>query len=249
MARRFDRVVPWFFLAYGLFAVGLEAAFTRDEVTIATGLETILLALIDFLWAGELLFLSHALFVLAVLSPFVLWGSSPIFYRDTSIGSTAFIHSMALGAVLAIPLSLLGVLAQRVSKRGDVAEDSPAMRALRWGFRGGLLLIVLAMRLGQWSTGGIALVYAGAALAIAAIAIVLPKRIHVRRVGVGGVLLLLGGSALLVIGAAKIVVGGHMSGEEAAIGAVPAAILAAIGGVVMLTSRPVRENPSHEKLR
>lgn len=242
MRRRFDRIVPWLFLAYGLFAVGLEAAFTHDELTIATGLETILLALIDFLWAGELVFLSNALFVVAALSPLVLWGSSPIFYRDTSIGSDAFIHSMALGAVLAIPLALLSVLARRASKRGDVTEDSAAMRVLRWCFRGGLLLIVLAMRLGQWSTEGIALVYAGAALAVVAIAIVLPKRVHIGRIGVGGVLLLLGLSALLVIGAGKIVVGGHMSGEEAALGAVPAAILAALGGVLMLISSR-RETP------
>jgi hypothetical protein len=235
--RKFDRLVPWLFLVYGCFAVGLEAAFTHDEITIATGLETILLSLIDFLWAGEFLFLSNALFGVAFLSPLLLWGSSPIFYRDTSIGSDAFIHSMALGGVVAIPLALLGVLARRASVRSDVAEDSRAMRVLRWCFRGGLLLIVLAMRLGQWSTEGIALVYAGAVLAVLAIAIVLPRRVRLGRLGVGGVLMLLGLAALLVIGAAKLVVGGHMSGEEAAVGAVPAALLAIIGGVLMLRRR------------
>jgi len=243
--RKLDRVVPWLFLAYGLFAVGLEAAFTHDEITIATGLETILLSLIDLLWAGELGGLAIALFVVAGLSPLLLWGSSPIFYRDTSIGSDAFVHSMALGTAVAIPLALLGVLARRARRHGEESEDSKTMRVLRWAFRGGLLLIVLSMRLGQWSSEGIALVYAGAVLAVAAIAIVLPRRVKLGRVGVGGVLLLLGLSALLVIGAAKVVVGGHMSGEEAAVGAVPAALLAAIGGGMMLvTSSRSRGTPT-----
>jgi hypothetical protein len=237
MRTKIDRYFPWLFLAYGVAAVGVEASFTGDEIVIATGLETIILALVDFLWAGELLSLSIALRGVAVLSPLLLWGASPLFYRDTSIGSDAFIHSMALGAVAAVPLFLLGTLALRVGRRGDIAEESRAMRVLRWAFRGGLLLVVLAMRLGQWSTEGIALVYVGAALAIAAIVIVLTRRVRIGALGVGFVLLVLGVGALLIIGAAKFLIGGHMSDEEAAIGAVPAAIVAVVGAVVMLARR------------
>lgn len=233
---KFDRVVPWLFFLYGLFSVGLEAAFTSDEIAIATGVETVLLSLVDFLWAGELFSLSIALFAAAALSPLLLWGSSPLFYDDASLGSDAFAHSMALGGVLALPLALLGVLARRADKRGDVAEDSRAMRALRWGFRGGLFLIVLALRLGEWSGGGVALVYAGAALAVAAVAIVLPRRVRTGRAGAGAVLLVLGVAALLAIGAAKVAVGGHLSGEEAAVGAAPAALIAAVGAALMLAS-------------
>ncbi len=243
---RGDAAIGWLFLAYGVFSVGLEAWLRHDEITIATGLETILLALVDFLWAGQLVALAWALRLLAAVAPLVAYGTTPLFWRDTTpFVSEAFWTSTGLGVALAIPLLLLGHLSDRASKAGSPAEDPRWFRALRWAFRGGLALVVLTLRAGAWSSEAIAAVYAGAALAIAALVIVVPRRVRFRRFGVGGLLAILGTSALALVAAAKLAVGSRMSVEEAAIGAVPAALVTVLGlALVVRRSSVLRRQSS-----
>jgi hypothetical protein len=230
-------VVPWIFFAYGAAAVGLEAWWRHDELLIASGLESIVLALVDFLWAGEIAALALALRLLGAAAPLIAYGTAPLFWHQvTPFASTAFWASMGLGLLLAVPLFLLARLVERSSLVERAGRDPRWMRGVRWAFRAGLGLIVLAMRAGAWDAG-VLLVYAGAALALVALGIVLPRRLAVGRRGVGALLAVLGVAALVVIALAKLVVGGHMSGAETATGAIPAALVTAAGAALLLVRR------------
>ncbi len=105
--------------------------------------------------------------------------------------------------------------------------------------QGGLIVIVAAFRAGDWDNG-IPLVYAGGALALIALLIGLPYRFATSVRGMGRFLLYLGLGAGIIVLIAGAFVGGNMSTEEAAVGLVPAAVVAFVGLVLAIagSSRP-----------
>jgi hypothetical protein len=236
-----DLTLSWVLLAYGLFAAAVESVWDRDEMQIALGAESVLLALVGFLWAGERRALGWALITSGIAAPLVLYGSARLYWDDVDFfASDVILPAIALGGAIGVPLIAIGVFTLRRARSAPPRPDPWWFRPLRWAIQGGLLIVILAFRQGSWD-GGIPLVYLGGALALTSLLVALPRRFAVTRRGVGTLLLVLGLAALLVIGVAAGLVGSHMSGDEAAVGLVPAALVAAIGAV-LIRSGPSRRS-------
>ena len=223
--------------AYGFFAAVVEPVWHQDEVQIAVGGEMIVLALIGFLWAGERRALGMALVITGVAAPLAFLGTASLYWDEVELfAGDAFWTTVGVGSVVGLPLALLGVLVLRRAGEVAPARDPWWLRVVRWAVQGGLLLIVVAFRGGDWNRG-IPIVYAGIALALVSLLIVLPRRVRLTRRGIGMLLAFLGGAALVVIAVAQAFVGGHMSGDEALVGLVPAGIVLVAGLMLAVTKR------------
>lgn len=235
--RRWDQAFSWLTLLYGIYCAAFDATRSRDELQIAVGAELILVSLLDFMWARARRSLGAGLILVGLSAPAMGFGSAPLFWHRVQLFSgEAFWTSMILGAVIAVPLIWLGL---RTVKSPITPHEKPDPRWLtpvRWAMRGGLWIIVLAFRLGDFNTGAV-LVYIGAALALASLALGLPLRLAMDLRGVGRLFLFLGGCALLVTLVAGVLLGGHMSGEEAMFGVVPAVLLM-VAGLALALRRP-----------
>lgn len=232
-----DFVFGWVSFGYGLYATAVEPTLTHDDTQIAVGAEAVLLAVLSFLWARQRRSLGIALVLSGLAAPVAMYATAPLYWnpRDVTLfDSEAFWTTVGVGSAAGIPLIALGLYtlfrARSAVERPDPAWFTP----VRWVLQAGLLLIVIAFRGGSWDEG-VPLVYAGAAIALVALVIALPRRIAVRRRGIGMLLLFLGlggGVVVLVAGAA---VGGHMSSDEAAVGLIPAAVVAGLGLLLILS--------------
>lgn len=236
--RRWDQALSWLTLLYGIYCAAFDAARSRDELQIAVGAELILVSLLDFMWARARRSLGAGLILVGVSAPAMGFGSAPLFWHRVQLFSgEAFWTTMILGAVVAAPLIWLG---QRTLKSPVTTSEKPDPRWLtpvRWAMRGGLWIIVFAFRLGDFNAGAV-LVYVGAALALASLALGLPLRMAMDLHGVGRLFVFLGGCALLVTLVAGLLVGGHMSGEEAMFGVVPSVLLMMVGAAIARRHRP-----------
>jgi hypothetical protein len=231
-------VLSWVTLAYGLFATAVEPVLHHDEVQIAVGGEVVVLALVSLLWSGHRRSLGWGLVVAGVAAPVAMYSTASLYWDDTALfTSEAFWTSMGIGAVIGAPLVILGVHALRGADvpRGPDPWWLPVVRAV---IVGGMWVVVLAFRSGSWSDG-VVLVYAGGGLALLGLVVALPRRFAVKRRGVGRFLLFLGLAGCVVVAVSATAVGSHMSTDEAALGLIPAVIVAAIGGLIaVLPSRP-----------
>ncbi|MFC5005460.1 hypothetical protein ACFPIJ_47475 [Dactylosporangium cerinum] len=236
-------VINWVTLAYGLFATAVGPVLDHDEVQIAVGGEVVVLALVSLLWSGHRRSLGWGLVVTGAAAPVAMYSTATLYWDDTTLfTSEAFWTAMAIGAVIGAPLVILGVLVLRGTDvpRGPDPWWLPVVRGV---IVGGMWAVVLAFRAGDWSDG-VVLVYVGGGLALLGLVVALPRRFAVQRRGVGLFLLFIGlaGGAVVVVSAAA--VGSHMSTDEAALGLIPAVIVAAIGGlIVALPSRPSKPSP------
>jgi len=232
-----DVVLNWAMLAYGVFAAAVEPVWHHDEMQIAVGAETIVLAVVGFLWAGQRRALGIALIVAGVAAPFVVFGTAPLYWGDVEFaGGEEFWTMMGLGSTVGLPLALLGVLALRRLREATPRRDPWWLQPVRWAIQGGLMLVVIALRGGDWDQG-IPIVYAGVALALVSLLVVLPRRLAVTWHGIGVLLAFLGAAALVVIGVAQSFAGGNMSADEALVGLVPATIVLVAGLVLAVTQR------------
>ena len=219
----------WGSLVYGIYCAAYDAAHTRDEMQIAFGIEAMLIALLDFLWARAPQSLGLGLIVAGLSAPVIGLGSAPLFWHDVRLfAGEAFFTSVIVGAVVAIPLVWLGRRTLLHARATLPAADPPWLSPVRWALRLGLWLIVLAFRLGDFRSGTV-LVYVGAALVLASLGIGLPWRISLRPGVVGRLLSLLGLNALLITLVAGAAVGSHMSPDEALLGIVPALLMIGLG--------------------
>ncbi len=235
--RAFDLALSWLSLAYGLYCAAYDAAASHDELQIAFGIEAMLLALLDFVWAREPRSLGWALIAAGLSAPVIGIGSAPLFWHEARLFSgPAFFTSLIVGAAVAAPLIWLGQRTLRQAQATADSDDPHWLTAVRWALRLGLWLIVLAFRLGDFRSGT-GLVYLGAALALLSLAIGLPRRIHLRPGGLGKLLAFLGISALVVTLVAGAAVGSHMSPEEAMLGIVPALLLTVLGALLARRGR------------
>lgn len=236
--RAWDQALTWMSLIYGIYCAAYDAVHSRDELQIALGVELILVSLLDFMWARARRSLGLGLMVAGLSAPLIGFGSAPLFWYQVQVFSgQAFWTSMILGSVVGIPLIWLGRRTLTHAVSTEHAPDPRWLTPVRWALRGGLWLIVLAFQLGDFKSGTV-LVYAGAALALASLGIGLPRRLAVGTRGVGKLFLFLGLGALVVTLVAGVAVGGHMSGDEALLGIVPALLLSAAGAFLMLRRAP-----------
>lgn len=236
--RRWDQALSWLTLLYGIYCAAFDAARSRDELQIAVGAELILVSLLDFMWARARRSLGAGLILVGVSAPAMGFGSAPLFWHRVQLFSgEAFWTTTILGVVVAAPLIWLG---RRTLKSPVPANEKPDPRWLapvRWAMRGGLWIIVLAFRLGDFDTGAV-LVYVGAALALTSLALGLPLRLAMDLRGVGRLFVFLGGCALMVTLVAGLLVGSHMSAEEAMFGVVPSVLLMVVGAALAQRHRP-----------
>jgi len=228
-------IVLWVTLLYGLVATAVEPLWSHDDVRIALGAQTVVLALAGFVWAGRRRPLAAALILTGAVAPLSMLGAATIYWD--SLAGEALWTSLAGGLAIGVPLVALGVATLR--RLGDSRRpDRWWLVLVRCAVFGGVWLVVLAFRGGDWDRG-VVLVYAGTAVALTGLLVALGYRlrISVRRLGL--LLLALGLTALAVTGLALAASGGRMSGEEAAFGLVPAAVLAVLGAVLHRSgSRP-----------
>ena len=232
-----NAVLNWAALLYGCYATAIEPVWRHDDVRIAIGGEVVVLALVGFLFAGSRRQLGWALVTAGLCAAATVWSTAPLFYDEIS-GELLLVGS-GVSAVIGLPLVLLGV---HVLRRRGPERPHPRpwwLIGVRWLIVAGMWVVVFGFRGGDWD-GGVAYVYAGGALALLGLLVALPNRLSVTRRGLGLFLLFLGVSALLVIGVGAAAVGSHMSGDEAAVGLLPAGVLALVGAVLAIPkSRPV----------
>ncbi len=236
----------WLSLAYGMFATAIEPAITHEELGIASGIEAILLAVIGLLWAGARRQLGAALLLVGATAPAMMLGTASLFWDSDDVwilDGEAFWTSIGLGSAIGLPLVGLGAHVLRRSPRPDQRPDPAWFTPLRWVLQGGLLLILAAFRAGEWDAG-IPLVYAGAAVALLALVIALPRRLAVTQRGIGLLLIFLGAAAVVVIATAAVLLGGNISDDEAAVGLLPAGIVAGLGVLLAITARRTPAGPA-----
>jgi hypothetical protein len=227
----------WITLGYGLYAAAVQPVLDHDDVQIAVGGEIVVLALAGFVFSGHRPSLGWALIVTGLAVPATLYSTASLYWDDTTpFASEAFWTAAGLGAVAGLPLVLLGV---RVLRRPDHprGRDPWWLLAVRWLIFGGLWVVVLAFRGGDWDAG-VALVWLGGAVALLGLALLLPRRLGLDRRGVGRFLLFLGLAGVLVVAVAAGAAGSHMSAAEATAGLIPAAVVAVLGG--LLAALPAR---------
>lgn len=230
--RWLDLAFSWGSLVYGIYCAAYDAAHSRDELQIAFGIEAMVIALLDFLWARAPRSLGLGLVVAGLSAPVIGLGSAPLFWHDVRMfAGDAFFTSLIVGAVVAIPLIWLGRRTLLHARVTQPATDPRWLSPVRWALRLGLWLIVLAFRLGDFRSGTV-LVYVGAALVLTSLGIGLPRRIVLGPGSLARLLLLLGASALVVTLVAGVAVGSHMSADEALLGIVPALLLIGLGTVL-----------------
>jgi hypothetical protein len=232
-----DVALSWATLAYGGFTVAMVSVWRRDEVEIALGGQLIVLALLGFLWGGHRRALGAALLLVGLAAPVLALATAPLYwYGPVAPGGEAFWTSVGIGGAVGVPLLVLGAFVlTRVP--GPMRRDDPWwFTPLRWAVQAGLWITVLAFRAGDWDQG-VPLVYAGVALVLSGLLVVLPYRVGVTRRGLGLLLAGLGGTALAVVVVAQLLVGGHMSDDEALVGVVPALLVAVVGVVLAAISR------------
>ena len=232
-----DAILSWASLGYGIYTAAITSVTEDDDVQIAVGVAAILVALATFLWAGNPRSLGGALILVGLAAPVIGYSTATLFWYDVQpFVSEAFWTNMIGGAVVGVPLIALGAYILLRSRPPATHPDPWWYTPLRWALQGGLMVIVLAFQAGDWDAG-IPLVYAGGALALLALVIALPRRVAVTRRGIGRLLLFLGLCAAAVIGVASASGGGNVSGDEAAVGLVPAAVVAIVGLLLAMSSR------------
>ena len=235
--RWLDLALSWGSLLYGIYCAAYDAAHTRDELQIAFGIEAMVIALLDFLWARAPRSLGLGLIVAGLSAPVIGLGSAPLFWHDVRMfAGDAFFTSLIVGGVVAAPLVWLGRRTLLHARVTQPATDPRWLTPLRWALRLGLWLIVLAFRLGDFRSGTV-LVYIGAALALTSLGIGLPRRIVLGPGSLARLLLLLGASALVITLVAGAAVGSHMSPDEALLGIVPALLLIGLGTLLARRTR------------
>lgn len=232
-----DQGLSWLALLYGLYLAAIDAARSDMDVEIAMGIEMMLIATLDFVWARARVSLGAALVVCGLSAPVIAFGSAPLFWYEVHwFYGEAWWTAMIGGATVAVPLVFLGrrVLTRAVTVPKE--PDPPWFPRARWALRGGLWLCVLAFRLGDFELGTV-LVYVGAALTLVSLGIALPRRIHMGRGGVGKLMIFFGVGALFVTLVAGALVGGHMSADEALLGIVPSLLVTVVGSVLVARGR------------
>jgi hypothetical protein len=235
----------WVSLLYGLIATAVEPAWSHDEMQIVLGAETVVLALVGFLWAGRRRPLGAALILTGTVAPLSMLGAATIYWDDPyALDGEGLWTSLVAGLAIGVPLVLLGVHALR--RLGDARRPDRWWLVLaRSAVFAGVWLVVLAFRGGDWDRG-VVLVYVGAAAALIGLIVGLGYRFRVGVRGLGLLLLALGLTALAVTGLALVMNGGRMSGEEAALGLMPAAVVTVVGAVMSrLGSRPTLLTSGH----
>ena len=233
-----DGLLGWISFGYGLYATAVEPTLTHDDTQIAVGAEAVLLAVLSFLWARQRRSLGVALVISGLAAPVAMYATAPLYWdpRDVTLfDSEAFWTTVGVGSAVGIPLLALGIFILVRARSAPERPDPFWLTPLRWILQLGLILIVVAFRGGDWDNG-IPLVYAGGAIALLALVIALPRRIAIRRGGVGLLLLFLGLGGIIVIVVAGAAVGGNMSGDEAAVGLIPAAAVAGLGLLLVLSA-------------
>jgi len=232
-----DGIFGWVAFGYGLYATAVEPTLTHDDAQIAVGAEAVLLAVLSFLWARQRRSLGWALVLSGLAAPVAMYATAPLYWdpRDVTLfDSEAFWTTVGVGSAAGIPLIALGVYTLVRARPAPARPDPVWFTPVRWILQAGLIIIVIAFRRGDWANG-VPLVYAGGAIALLALIIALPRRIAIRRRGIGLLLLFLGLGAIVVIVVAGAAVGGNMSGEEAAVGLLPAAVVAGLGLLLVLS--------------
>jgi hypothetical protein len=234
-----DVTLSWIALGYGVYAAAIEPVRQHDDVQIAIGIEATVLAVLGLLWGGYRRNLGLALIVLGLVAPAIGYATAPLYWDDVELFSDAFWTTLGVGGAVGLPLVAIGSYTLLVARRATRRPDPWWFLPLRWVLQGALFVIVLAFRAGDWNDG-IPLVYAGGGLALIALLIALPRRIAVTQRGIGLLLLVLGLGAVAVVVVAGAFVGGHMSEEEAAIGLLPAGLVAFVGLLLFLSGRSGR---------
>jgi hypothetical protein len=229
--------MAWLSLAYGVFVAAVEPAWTEDELKIVLGAETIVLALVSFVWIGHRRPLGLALVATGVAVPLIMLATAPLYWDEVLASrGEAFWTSVAIGSVVGAPVVALGAVVFACDAGTDRRRDPWWIAIVRWAILLGMWIMVLAFRGDDWERG-VALVAVGGTLALVGVLVAAARRLRVRRHGIGLLLLFLGSAGLAVLVVSKVFVGSHMSTAEA-MPAMIAAVAVTAAGALTALKRP-----------
>jgi hypothetical protein len=229
--------LSWMSLGYGIFVATVEPVWADDELKIVLGAEIIVLAVVSFVWSGRRMHLGLALIAAGASAPFIMLATAPLYWDEVlAFHGEAFWTSVAIGAVIALPLMALGAFVLRRASGSDHRKDPWWLVTVEWAILLGIWLVALAFRGDDWDSG-VALVALGGALALVGVLVATVRRFRVTRRGVGLLLLFLGTAGAAVLAVSKLFVGGHMSAAEAMPAIVAAGAVAVVGALMALKRR------------
>ncbi|MCB9742194.1 MAG: hypothetical protein H6741_18510 [Alphaproteobacteria bacterium] len=229
-----DYLMLWVGMAVG----GLYSTWSGDELHIVTGAEIALMALLRFAMRDRMRWFFIGLGTVAAMLPLLAISTGPLFY----LGGLRLDVALELAGVAALPALGLGAFAAWGARHAKPPSPEPPPAWVGTVERAmGLAVLLMAVSLGsgQWGLATVTATILGAVGAFVGLLALLWLRLSLSPRGVGAVLVAVGG---FVMGGAALLVatqGGRVSPGEAALAAVPGALLALVGlAALLLAPRP-----------
>jgi hypothetical protein len=219
-------------IATGALVVALIAPATGSLVRIATGFELMLAGLLRLALKGQMRAFWGALIASGFAAPLMAIGSSPIF-TDRGFSVQVFIEYGGLTAPFTLMLVLAGALGWKLTPPEPAAEP-PWVGKLDRAMHLALTLGAAGLVFAGWGPVSIALVTGCALILAVGLAAVLALRMRWSRVGLGGLLAVLGAGASGTAAWLVLTQGGRVSAGEGALGLVPGLGLVLVGLLLAL---------------